>query len=493
MDKSYLNSRYNKPSILKLVKLRLGFFMVLCLFFVSNAFGQITYTWNGSTSTAWNNSANWTKSIGTSTPGTVATDIVIIPTTATNQPKLSTALATSIASLTFTSTTAATLTITGQTLNVTGAVTLLNSAATYTNASISGSGTLLCGSLNIGVPTVTSTAANLKNTFTISINTLTVSGNITSNNDDPGRFSSQPVWNINSPCNLSANSVIFTHTGIASAGQTKSNFNLASGATLNLSSATPFVVNYNVKISSAMITTTAASNTINFPSGCYVNLCGTSTAPTSISNSNAAGTASPIVITYGTPPSVGISTPTFSLGLTSTRCQGAGSATYTATSTNSTGITYTLDTASISGGNSIVSTTGVVTYAAGWSGTTIITASAAGCNGPKTATHTVTINPNLPASVSITSDAANGVFFGIPYAVACDADIVTFTATPTNGGASPSYQWQVNGANVGTNSPTYLTSSLAIFNNVQCIITSNASCASPTTATSAQIFMWINT
>lgn len=86
-------------------------------------------------------------------------------------------------------------------------------------------------------------------------------------------------------------------------------------------------------------------------------------------------------------------TPVFSLGPTSTRCQGTGSVTYTATATNTTGITYTLDAASITGGNSIVSNTGVVTYADSWSGSTTITASAAGCNGPATATHTININP----------------------------------------------------------------------------------------------------
>ncbi|MCP3907092.1 MAG: hypothetical protein GY712_03655, partial [Oceanicoccus sp.] len=68
-----------------------------------------------------------------------------------------------------------------------------------------------------------------------------------------------------------------------------------------------------------------------------------------------------------------IGTPVFTLGATSTRCQGAGSVTYDATSTNSTGMTYSLDAASITGGNTINSTTGEVTYDASWSGTTTIT------------------------------------------------------------------------------------------------------------------------
>ena len=87
------------------------------------------------------------------------------------------------------------------------------------------------------------------------------------------------------------------------------------------------------------------------------------------------------------------------MGATSTRCQGAGTLTYTATASYTTGITYSLDAASMAGGNSINSSTGAVTYAAGWNGTTIITASAAGCNGPQISTHTVTVNPNVGTPV----------------------------------------------------------------------------------------------
>ncbi|GAA4393047.1 MBG domain-containing protein [Hymenobacter koreensis] len=52
-----------------------------------------------------------------------------------------------------------------------------------------------------------------------------------------------------------------------------------------------------------------------------------------------------------------------------------------------------MDAASVAAGNSIVASSGTVTYAAGYSGTSVITASAAGCNGPITATHTVTVLP----------------------------------------------------------------------------------------------------
>jgi hypothetical protein len=95
-----------------------------------------------------------------------------------------------------------------------------------------------------------------------------------------------------------------------------------------------------------------------------------------------------------------IETPVFVLGATSQRCQGAGVVTYTASSVNSTSIIYSLDNASLAAGNTINAATGAVTYSASWSGTTVITASALGCNGPVTSLHSVTINP-LPNSSPI--------------------------------------------------------------------------------------------
>lgn len=65
----------------------------------------------------------------------------------------------------------------------------------------------------------------------------------------------------------------------------------------------------------------------------------------------------------------------------------------------------------------------------------------------------------------------------------CNSSSITFTATATNGGTTPIYQWQRNGLNVGTNSPVY--SSFGTFLNGEIInvtLTSNALCAAPLTS-----------
>ncbi|MBK9352878.1 MAG: hypothetical protein IPN09_02565 [Bacteroidetes bacterium] len=68
---------------------------------------------------------------------------------------------------------------------------------------------------------------------------------------------------------------------------------------------------------------------------------------------------------------------------------------------------------------------------------------------------------------------------------------MTFSATPTNGG-TPTYQWKLNGANVGTNSATYANSSLNNGDILTCVMTSNLGCVSGSPATSNQIVMVIN-
>jgi hypothetical protein len=74
----------------------------------------------------------------------------------------------------------------------------------------------------------------------------------------------------------------------------------------------------------------------------------------------------------------------------------------------------------------------------------------------------------------------------------CAGSSLTFTATPTNGGTAPTYQWRVNGVNVGTNSSTYNTTSSVNGDVVTCVMTSNLAGVTGNPATSNAITITIN-
>ena len=92
---------------------------------------------------------------------------------------------------------------------------------------------------------------------------------------------------------------------------------------------------------------------------------------------------------------------------------------------------------------------------------------------------TMTVNAQVAPAVSI-NISANNVCAGTP---------VTFTASATNGGSLPVYQWLLNGNDAGTNSPTFSGSTLANGDVVSCLMTSNAGCATPASITSNSIIV----
>ncbi|MEZ5046276.1 MAG: fibronectin type III domain-containing protein [Chitinophagaceae bacterium] len=107
------------------------------------------------------------------------------------------------------------------------------------------------------------------------------------------------------------------------------------------------------------------------------------------------------------------------------------------------------------------------------------------CASPTTATsNAVTISVNTSVTPLLNISASSTTI--------CSGTLVNFTATPSNGGSTPSYQWKLNGANIGSSSATYSSSSLNNNDIVTCVMTSSDVCASPTTATSNAVTMSVN-
>ena len=99
-----------------------------------------------------------------------------------------------------------------------------------------------------------------------------------------------------------------------------------------------------------------------------------------------------------------------------------------------------------------------------------LTASTA-CNNATVLSNTITVavTASVTPSLVISSNAAN----------ICQGNAASFTATPSNAGTSPSFQWKINGVNTGTNNPSFTSSSLSDNDIISCTLTSNSACAIP--------------
>lgn len=103
--------------------------------------------------------------------------------------------------------------------------------------------------------------------------------------------------------------------------------------------------------------------------------------------------------------------------------------------------------------------------------------------GTNSGSITVTANnicgnsPSQILAVALMSAVTPTISISSPTTNICSGSSITFTATATQGGASPVYQWKKNGINVGINSFQYTDASLNDNDIISCELTSSETCA----------------
>jgi hypothetical protein len=115
---------------------------------------------------------------------------------------------------------------------------------------------------------------------------------------------------------------------------------------------------------------------------------------------------------------------------------------------------------------------------------TCILTSNAVCASPASVTSngiTVTVASNLVMTADVSGPAS-----------ICAGESATFTVTTTNAGATPVYQWQVNGINAGTNVPSFTATGLNDNDAVTCIVYSSLGCVGSNPVTSAPLNITVN-
>jgi Secretion system C-terminal sorting domain len=221
---------------------------------------------------------------------------------------------------------------------------------------------------------------------------------------------------------------------------------------------TPF---YQWKVNGINVGGNTATYVQNAPSnGNIVSCTLTSSDPQAVPpivNSNAItlGTTPTVVPTVVVVPDVTNACANATIVFTAVTTDAGSSPTYQ-WKKNGTNVGYNSDT---------FATTGLIT------GDIIICSilSSSPCASPITATNSYTILSNtvVVPTVSIVSSATQ----------ICPGTSVTFTATTTGGAPGASYQWKINGVDVGTNITIFTTNTLTNGAIVLCVFTSNNPCA----------------
>ncbi len=217
------------------------------------------------------------------------------------------------------------------------------------------------------------------------------------------------------------------------------------------------------------VTVTNASNCSATSSNTSVTVNSTVTPSVSIASNNGASICSGSSVTFTATPTNGGSSPVYQWKLNGVKLD----VVLTGTNTNfelgsNTLVTFT--TSSLNS-NDVISCD--MTSNATCTSTSTVSSNSI----------TMTVTQSVTPTISISSDNGSTI---------CAATPTTFTASQTNGGNSPSYQWKINGVNTGSNSANYTSNSLTNNDVISCVLTSNNSCASEATATSNSITMVVN-
>ncbi len=98
-------------------------------------------------------------------------------------------------------------------------------------------------------------------------------------------------------------------------------------------------------------------------------------------------------------------------------------------------------------------------------------------NDMVTSSAIISVNPVLPLIVDISANVTS----------ICEGESATFSATTTNAGSNPDYEWMINGTTVGNNTATFTTMELDENDQVTCRITSDENCLISNVATSESL------
>ncbi|HAS40412.1 MAG TPA: hypothetical protein DCS93_08035 [Microscillaceae bacterium] len=269
-------------------------------------------------------------------------------------------------------------------------------------------------------------------------------------------------------------------------------YQLAPGGAQTISGATSVCINATGVTYSIPAITGATSYTWTVPAGANISagagtnsitvIFGSAGGDITVKGINSVGDGVTTTLAVTVNPLV---TPTVSISASATTICAGSPVTFTATATN--GGTNPIFEWRLNGTKIDGETAATLTKSDLKNGDkiTVVLTSSESCVTTSTATTnelTLIVNDVLTPAVSITSDDADNNI--------AEGTNVTFTATATNGGSNPTYQWQVNGVDVaGANAPSFVTATLQNSDKVTVVMTPSETCVTSTNVTSNEIVM----